>query len=164
VRLRRASRVFAGSVNRTAERASNDYRRWFGCQTVVVAWMVLIGSAFHPPHGSGVPICFTAATTGVPCPGCGLSRSLSCSVRGMLAEAWDYHPFGPVFLVVFAAIAFVSILPPAAHGRLAAWVSRHPHPSRAVYVVLVAAFVGHGVVRALLHIAHWPPAFALYPG
>ena len=82
----------------------------------------------------------------------------------MLAEAWDYHPFGPVFLLAFAGIALVSVLPPVTQGRLAAWIARHPHPSLTIYVALVAGFEGFGAVRALLHVAHWAAVVACCPG
>jgi hypothetical protein len=82
----------------------------------------------------------------------------------MFAEAWDYHPFGPVFLAVFAVIAVVSLMGPAMHGRLAAWVWRHTQCTRAVYAALMAAFISHGILRALLHMAQGPTVFALVSG
>jgi hypothetical protein len=54
------------------------------------------GRILHLPS-----ICIFYDTTGLPCPGCGLTRSFVCLAHGRLAEAFRWHPLGPlVFLVV----------------------------------------------------------------
>lgn len=78
---------------------------------VVVAWVALALAAIHPTHGLGLRVCWLHATTGLPCWGCGLSRSLSCCLRGMFAEAWAYHPFGVMLVGVLFAVALASVLP-----------------------------------------------------
>jgi hypothetical protein len=37
---------------------------------------------------------------GLPCPGCGLGRSLAYLLHGRLSEAWTAHKLGPLALVV----------------------------------------------------------------
>ena len=54
-------------------------RRWVGPIPTLVAWVVLVVALVHPPHGLGVEVCWTRAATDVPCPGCGLTRSVSCA-------------------------------------------------------------------------------------
>ncbi len=120
-----------------------------GRTSTVVAWLVLVTATLHPPHGLGLPLCWFQATTGVPCCGCGLSRSLSCTVRGMFQEAWGYHPFGAVFLVVFLVIAGASLLPPPARRRLTAWLDHAPRATLTAYVALVGLFIAFGTLRAL---------------
>ncbi len=44
-----------------------------------------------------MPMCPTAATFGVPCPGCGLTRATLAALHGHFGEAFHLHPF--VFLV-----------------------------------------------------------------
>ncbi len=132
-------------------------RAWFRRSTVIVAWAVLLLSVVHPPHGVGIAVCWMRATTGVPCPGCGLTRSISCAVRGMFSESWGYHPFGIIFLVAFAGVAVVSLLPTTARQRLDALISRHVKLMNAAYALFIAAFLAVGVTRALIYCLHLAP-------
>ncbi len=120
--------------------------------SVTAAWLVLALAAFHPPHGLGVPLCLFRATAGAPCWGCGLSRSVSCSLRGMLSEAWAYHPFGPILLTLLAGIAITSVLSARLRGRVAMALDRHPRATVGSYAVFVALFVTFGTLRALFHL------------
>lgn len=44
-----------------------------------------------------MPMCPTAATFGIPCPGCGLTRATLAALHGHFGEAFHLHPL--VFLV-----------------------------------------------------------------
>lgn len=120
--------------------------------SVTAAWLVLALAAFHPPHGLAVPLCLFRATTGAPCWGCGLSRSVSCSLRGMLAEAWAYHPFGPIVATLFAGIAITSVLSVRRRSRVAMLLDRNPRVTVSSYSGFVALFVTFGTLRALFHL------------
>jgi len=132
---------------------SSSYRRWFGGLSVAVAWLAIGLALIHPPHGSGLAVCWLKATTGIPCPGCGLTRSLSCVVRGLFSEAWSYHPFGLILAPVLLTIAIVGILPRGMRDRIAAAIARSPMWTDVAYVLLVVSFVGFGLYRALAHLA-----------
>ncbi|MDY7109163.1 MAG: DUF2752 domain-containing protein [Planctomycetota bacterium] len=129
------------------------YRRWFGRTTVCLAWLVPIMALVHPPHGLGVPVCWLHGTTGIPCPGCGLTRSLSCAVRGLFAESWAYHPFGLFFLAFFLIVIAESLLPRARRVELARFIRRNRTITDAAYSALAASFVVFGLARAAAHIA-----------
>lgn len=45
------------------------------------------------PLWVGLPMCSFAAMTGLPCPGCGLTRSTHAILRGDLAHAFHTQPF-----------------------------------------------------------------------
>ena len=120
--------------------------------STLVAWAGLMVAAFHPPHGFGVPICWFNATSGAPCWGCGLSRSFSCFARGMFAEGWFYHPFGPVLMAVLLGIVAISLLPSRLRHRPAAVLDRFPRITLTGYVALVTSFVTFGTLRALHHL------------
>ncbi len=47
--------------------------------------------------------CTFRTVTGIPCPGCGLTRSFISLGHGQLLDAWHYNPAGFVF---FAVVAF----------------------------------------------------------
>lgn len=50
--------------------------------------------------------------TGLPCPGCGLTRSFVCLGHGHLSEAFKWHPLGP--LLFAGALLYL-------FGTLAKW-------------------------------------------
>jgi len=119
-----------------------------------VAFGALFVAAIHPPHGLGARVGWVDYCLGIPCWGCGLSRSLSCSARGMLAEAaeaWSYHPFGPFVLLLFAAIVLVRLLPGPRRRRLLEALDGHPRPVHSGYTLFVASFVLFGSARRIAH-------------
>ena len=65
----------------------------------LLALCVLVGTAMLAlsPHSHG-PACLVRAITGIPCPGCGLTRSLSSIWHGRWLLSFRYHPLGlPLF-------------------------------------------------------------------
>lgn len=45
--------------------------------------------------------------TGLPCPGCGMIKSMVSLYRGDLAASFRYHLFGPLLILFFTAALFV---------------------------------------------------------
>src|SRR5262249_38344908 len=130
---------------------SHAARLWLGRPCVVAAWIGLLLAIFSPPGGSGLLRCWFEGATGVPCPGCGLTRSLSCAVLGMFLESFNYHPLGPVILVLFVLTAVQSLSPARSRSRLAECLRSRATLSNSLYLGFVAVFVGFGATRALLH-------------
>jgi hypothetical protein len=67
-----------------------------GLIAVAVVWPAL------PAHGS---LCPLRASTGIPCPLCGLTRACVAAVHGHLGTSLAYHPLG--IAVVIAAAVFL---------------------------------------------------------
>lgn len=134
-------------------RVTGAYDRWFGRPVLRFAWLALIIAVVHPPHGTGLTICWMKSTTGLSCPGCGATRSLSCAARGMFQESWAYHPFGAFLLGFFGLCAGISLLTTARRRRLAKFIESHARPSNALYFTLVAAFIAFGLGRAVFQLA-----------
>ena len=72
---------------------------------------VFAASALLPlPHGASgqigsLPsICLFYHWTGLPCPGCGLTRSFVCLGHGELRESLHWHPLGPAIFLVLALL------------------------------------------------------------
>ena len=92
-----------------------------------------------PPEGSGASLaglpslCLFHNATGLPCPGCGITRSLVCCAHGLFAQGFGFHPLGPVVFAGLAGMTLTSLISIARPGyRLplpprwvtgAAWVS-----------------------------------------
>ena len=132
---------------------SRMFDRWFGKFTSRVAWLALMLAFLLPPRGIGFSLCWLRGQFHIPCPGCGLTRSLSFAVRGEFYESWLLHPFGPFILTLFFAVAVVSLLPGKKRTQLANGMERHAHFFRTVSVVFVTAFCAYGLLRALLQLA-----------
>ena len=81
--------------------------------------------------------------TGLPCPFCGVTRSLASLLRGELAESLLFNPFALPFFYLFTALLLAPALAPAAGFRPArpraalwaaliilAWAAKLALPSR----------------------------------
>jgi hypothetical protein len=139
--------TLVGKLN-SPERA---FRSWQGPWTVCAAWLGLFLAAITPPHGTGTTVCWIKQCTGIDCIGCGLTRSLSCGLRGMFTESFGYHPFGLFILALFLFTAIVSLVP-SARQRVAVVMEARPVLFNGLYVASVATFVGFGTIRALIEI------------
>ena len=129
------------------------YQRWQGPYMVCAAWFGLILAAINPPHGTGITVCWIKLYTGIDCLGCGLTRSMSCGLRGMFKESFGYHPFGLFILALFLFTAITSLLP-GARRRVQLWMEEHPVLLNGSYLVFVVSFVTFGTVRAALEFVH----------
>ena len=78
---------------------------------VVTATFLSPNPLGHSTHTQlGLPPCGFLATTGLPCPGCGLTTSFSHMVRLQIVGAARANPFGvPLFLVTFATIPLAAV-------------------------------------------------------
>ena len=61
----------------------------------------------------GPPLCLSRIFFGVRCPGCGMTRAVSCAAHGRLRRAWDYNR---LVMVVGPLLAWEW-----AHGLQRAW-------------------------------------------
>jgi len=104
-----------------------------------------------PPDGAGVPVCLFRAMSGLPCPGCGLTRALSSLVQGDPATAFSYHPFAFFILPLFLMLAAHNFLPLAARQRVRDLCGKHERLIRRGYHGFIYTFVAFGVLRLLAY-------------
>lgn len=64
------------------------------------------------------PLCPLAATTGVPCPGCGLTRATLALLRGEVRHALELHP---LVLAVTPIVALVGLVNGVSYVRTGRW-------------------------------------------
>jgi hypothetical protein len=124
---------------------------WLGKPCVIVAWLGIFLALAAPPDGFGIPVCWLQSATGIPCLGCGLTRSLSCAIRGLFLQSWHYHPMGLSILVLFLFTATQSVLPKIWRERLKMFLQSRATVCNSLYLGFVGAFVAYGTGRALLH-------------
>jgi hypothetical protein len=137
---------------RWLDQPSRASERWLGKHCVFVAWVGLAVAIFSPPHGSGIPVCYFHYSTGLPCPGCGMMRSLSCGIRGMFLESWKYHPMGLFVLALFMFTAAQSVFPRANRGAIVGFIQERAKAFNVLYAAFVITFVGFGLLRAVFHL------------
>lgn len=77
-------------------------------------------------HLAGISLwaCPFLSLTGLPCPGCGLTRSCGCLLRGDLAQSVSYHAFGPVIFLTGLVGFAGSLLPDNPRRRFAAFIQK----------------------------------------
>lgn len=121
-----------------------------------VALMLAVGLLLHPAsHGDRVELtlfgltlpatCWFYRFTGLPCAGCGLTRSVVLLVHGRFGSALAMHPFGPIVV----AMALLQ-LPPRlalASGRDGAWIGRWDRTWNRGALVGVVLLFGWWIVR-----------------
>lgn len=77
------------------------------CFSLSICTSPLIGSYFFGYTEASSPFkCLFLATTGIPCPSCGLTRSFISVAHNNIQQALDYHLFG---LILFLALILVCL-------------------------------------------------------
>ena len=119
---------------------------WFVFLTAILVASVV----WHPYDEGGFIVCAVRRATGLPCPGCGLTRSFCAMAKGELTRAGQFHALGPA-MFTFASVYWLRSI-----ALLAGWkdaVARYdagmmrwkvPHVFGAVF--LLAWFVKIGVM------------------
>ena len=115
------------------------------------ALALVLLAAVLPSQGAGVPLCVFRYLTGLPCPGCGLTRSFSCILHGDFSRGYDYHPFGYVLLPLFVMAALTVFLPASFRSHLEDFVRSRQSRLRHVYLTLIYGFIAFGAVRIAVY-------------
>lgn len=123
---------------------------WRGVGLVLVG-VVLLSVSLEPAWVGRQPtLCAVRAVTGVPCPGCGLTRSFVAAAHGDLGAAFAFHPFGPVLLAL-CGVGLLSLLSWAVTGRAPIRGGAIDRLRPAGWAVLVA-WLAWAAVRAASHL------------
>lgn len=120
---------------------------------VAAGGVVALGVAFalSPDHIEDGPIiCPFRRLTGLPCPGCGLTRSWVYGAHGWWGESFSAHPFGLLLLLAVLALG-IAVVRAQVRGIAAPDLDRlvrHP-----VVLAVLGAWLAFAVVRAALNLA-----------
>lgn len=116
---------------------------------------VLVVTLVLARSGLPGPPCLFRTFFGIPCPGCGMTRSLESIWRGELGAAIRYNPLGPLVFAVLVAISSWSAAYAAAPGWRG-WLHRLAYPIRhaAVPWLIVVLLIGTWLVRLTLALMH----------
>lgn len=97
-------------------------------------------SILHVPD-----ICPFRNMTGLPCPFCGMTRSVVCAMHGDIAGSLKYHPLGIAFCIVMAVVFAATLLSVIAPKTAESLVS-HLN-STILWRIALASFLIAWVVR-----------------
>jgi len=105
----------AAGAQAAVRKAVRKRLRIRGIVIASACWAILIVSACLTPSRTGMgthrqlglPACQWLATTGYPCPTCGLTTSMAAMAHARPVLAWKSHPFG---VVLFAAVLAAALL------------------------------------------------------
>ncbi len=137
---------------------SRTGRRFFSRPSLIAAAVIAIGAMALPPSGLGVEICMFKRGLGLPCFGCGLTRSVTCTAHGELDRALAYNPFGILVLLLAVGCLTVRFWPQRRQRRrFGIWLRRHDQLLSRISLWALIAFFGFGVIRTgLLVFDLWP--------
>lgn len=127
-------------LNRLLAHIRNNIAVWVSMPVVfVLTWLI-----------TGTP-CVLHSTTGLPCPGCGLTRALMLALRGDFTGAWNMHPlFWLAPLLIGAILVLLAVAPRQLTEP--AW--------RVVWIAAIILFVAvYGVRMTQLFPMHEPLTF-----
>ncbi len=122
---------------------------WFACWLAVTAVAIFLSphSSGHGTHMQlGLPPCPSVLVWDRPCPGCGLTTSVSAAVRADFGLAWKAHPFGLLLYVVFTAYALAGFAGWLRGRRLTV----APRMLNWGLAILFVAYLAHGTARFFL--------------
>jgi hypothetical protein len=101
-----------------------------------------------PPEGiPGFEICTFKRLTNVPCPGCGLTRCGSNLLRGNVARATEYNPFGLAIIPAMVGLGILGVLPFRWRRGARQWLAPHSTACQRLLIVFTVAFVLFGFLR-----------------
>jgi hypothetical protein len=128
--------------------------RWFSAACLAV---VVLSFLLPPGRGFGVPLCQFREMTGLPCLGCGLTRSFIDMARLHVERAAFYHPIGVVLFPLSLFFALLLPAPAALRERMSRWAETHPVLLNSFWGVLLVVFLAYGVGRmAWVALSHQP--------
>jgi len=122
--------------------------------------VLTLGLIIMPAEGlPGVELCMFKRTTNLPCPGCGLTRCGSNLVRGNVARAFNYNPFGLIIIPVMAGMGVMAVLPGRWRDRIRRFQAAHSTALHRFLIVFTIGFALFGLIRSVSVSAHWSNFF-----
>jgi Protein of unknown function (DUF2752) len=112
---------------------------------------LLVGILFFLPSNGipGLSLCWFWSCTNLPCPGCGLTRSVSNLLHGQIHESINYSPFGLFLAPVLISLGCVGMAPRQWRDRFRDFAIRRSAVLTWLAVATLVGLVVFGVIRAL---------------
>ena len=129
-------------LDRIRERMGPAELSWF----VFLSGILVASVVWHPLDEGGFIICAVRNATGLPCPGCGLTRSFCAMAKGEVTRAANFHVLGPAMFTLTGIYWLRSV------ALLAGWkdaVARYDARMMRLRILYVfaAVFIGAWVLK-----------------
>ena len=118
----------------------------------VIVLIVLVIAIALPSNGMGMPLCMFKRLFSLPCPGCGLTRSVSSILHGDFLKSWSYHPLGIFFVATALLFVFNLVMPRQSTAAVRRFFKKHNDPLEILLITFVTFFIGFGGVRLMTYI------------
>jgi len=144
-------------------RGAGPFDWLFRREVVILAWIALVVGIAMPPRGVGFSTCTMYVSTGLPCPGCGITRSVSSLFHGHWVWSWRYHPLGWLVALWVIGTAGSVFWPRGWRSKSWQFVAAHEKVAWRVFWVLLALWLLYGIVRLILvakGLWRFPPSFS----
>jgi len=117
--------------------------------TSVISLLVIIISFILPPEGLGRSTCGFYILTKLPCPACGLTRSITSISHMKFFKAFYYHPFGFIFYMIFLFLAIYNFMPEKIKNIIIIFFTKHEKILKYIISFIIFSFIIYGVARCL---------------
>ena len=118
----------------------------------VTVLIVLLIAVVLPSDGMGVPLCSVKSLFSLPCPGCGLTRSVSSMLHGDFLKSWSYHPLGIFFVATALLFVFNLVMPRRSAAAVRRFFKKHNDLLGILLITFVSFFIGFGGIRLMAYL------------
>lgn len=117
-------------------------------QVVLCRVMLVVVTVIGVAHllGWSLWVCLFSKVTGLPCPGCGMTRAIAALLHGEWRQALLYHPFSPGFALLGLLLLFCAVMPGQLRERVCTLVEKLEHVTKFAAIFLLAALI-YGLLR-----------------
>jgi hypothetical protein len=131
---------------------AESQRQTFGQLLWFCGWLALTLFAIYlrpDPHHHGthtqlgLPPCASVVLFGRPCPGCGMTTSITALAHGQIAASFEAHPFGPIMYVAYTLTAWAALW----SRRKGLIMDANTKAMNTAIVVLLVLFLIYGAIR-----------------
>jgi len=123
--------------------------------------VLLVALALPLPRNGAIaglpPVCGFRLVTGLPCPGCGFTRSVVSCAHGQWDLAVGYHPLGPLVFAALLAVAGFGVLQLAQPARAGKLVERLAG-KRSLWISTTSGFAVALAAIWLARLTGWMPS------
>jgi len=113
----------------------------------ITSLLVIIISFILPPDGLGRSTCGLYILTKLPCPACGLTRSVTSISHMQFAKAFYFHPFGFIFYMIFLFLAIYNFMPEKIKNIISVFLVKNENIIKYAVTLIIFLFVIYGIAR-----------------
>ncbi len=118
---------------------------------------IVLGGLVLPVTGATAEsICGLERSAGVPCPSCGLTRSVTCVYQGEFLAALQYHPLGYFFAFIFLMMAPSLFYPNSMRNQILNKLTPHARIFGWVFITMIVFMFAYGINRGIKILSNDP--------